>query len=721
MHRLLLASIAALLPMSAIASGYTRANPIDSGYGARGPFQVCRDSTPAPTMSGAWVYLFRPCRNDTAWPVLFFLHGIGASDPVNYLELCEHFASRGLAVLYPPYAKKIAMAKPDMAYAQIRAGLETGVERWRDLLDSSRLGVMGHSYGGGAVPALSLEWFKQRLWGKRGAFLYIMAPWYSYDISPLQLDAYPRRVALIMQVFEDDYINDHRMAKDIFDHIPIPDSLKNYIILWSDSSHVPALYAGHGTPTGAAGGESTDNLDYYGIWRLADALSDYAFNKNPAARAVAFGSGSPEQVYMGSWPDGAPVRELEGGDRAFVYLPQNNFMNFWNHAQNPRYRVEWFFNEKAAWRERKRTTTRNYFNIRPGSGGDFDTMPAVGVDSLRLLSPITDGFGAAGPYGVVKRDFFQPEDGHGKIYLFSPLGIEGPVPAIVLLHGFQWPIPDFYQGFINNLVSQGYHVVFPSYLLFEMSTITSKRYELMLKGALEGLAVLGNTVDTTRIGFIGHSYGGGAVPAVAWHFLKIRRWGREGAFMFILAPWYVCHFEPEQFSNFPPHVRLLVQVYESDHFCDWRMAEDIFYSFTPISKENKQFIIVYNDENDDHHLAADHDSPLSSGSDGDIDAIDYYALYRLAGALAAESFYGDSLGRVVAFGKGNDRQIYMGVWPDGTPVVRLTVTSHPVTPYPGFRYFFSWRLPLNCRRKVSKPPSRFNPFRFFKKKADDGQ
>ncbi len=700
------------------ASGYAIRNPIDTGYGAHGPYQICRDSIPAPTVKGASVYLFKPCKSDTVWPTVFFFHGIGASDPSNYRELCEHLASRGLAVLYPPFSKMIAMAKPEMAYGQLRAGFNAGVEHWREQLDSTRVGFVGHSYGGGAVPALSLEWIKQRLWGKKGAFLYIMAPWYTYEISPLQLEAYPKSVTMIVEVFENDYVNDHRMAKDIFDHIPVSNSRKNYIILRSDSSHTPPLYAGHSTPSGAAGGESTDNLDFYGIWRLTDALVDVTFNGNPAARAIAFGSGNRQQRFMGTWSDGTLVRELRGGHNAFVYLPENNFMNFWSHARNKRYREVTFFGDKPRWGNRERMTLRNYINVRPGAGEITDTMAAVNADSGSPVSPITSGFGAPGSYKVSKRDFFHPTKGHGKIYLFSPVGGDGPRPVILFLHGFQWPMPDYYQGLINNIVSQGYHVVFPSYLMYSMTVGNKKRYELMLAGAVEAMKVLGSSVDTTRIGFIGHSYGGGAVPAVAWHFLKLRRWGRNGAFMFILAPWYVFNFEPEQFSNFPPHTRLLIEVYEGDRISDWRMAEDLFYSFSSISYRNKDFVIVHNDEYDDKELEVDHTSPLSSGGD-DIDAVDYFALYRLADALAAETFRGDSLGRNIALGGGNPEQIFMGTWPDGTPLAQLTVTDRPVTPYPQFLYLFHWNLLWNKRRHEYTPLGKFNPLWFIDKQREE--
>lgn len=51
-------------------------------------------------MNGAFVHLFGPVHGDTIWPDMFFVHGIGGHHPANYLELLEHVASRGHAVVY---------------------------------------------------------------------------------------------------------------------------------------------------------------------------------------------------------------------------------------------------------------------------------------------------------------------------------------------------------------------------------------------------------------------------------------------------------------------------------------------------------------------------------------------------------------------------------------------------------------------------------------------
>jgi hypothetical protein len=52
----------------------------------------------------------------------------------------------------------------------------------------------------------------------------------------------------------------------------------------------------------------TNALDYYGTWKLFDALRDAAFDgKN---RDLALGDG-PAQLAMGNWSDGTPVKPLK--------------------------------------------------------------------------------------------------------------------------------------------------------------------------------------------------------------------------------------------------------------------------------------------------------------------------------------------------------------------------------------------------------------------------
>jgi hypothetical protein len=223
----------------------------------------------------------------------------------------------------------------------------------------------------------------------------------------------------------------------------------------------------------------------------------------------------------------------------------------------------------------------------------------------------------------------------------------------------------------------------------------------MLKGFEAGVQVARTAIDTSRTGFIGHSFGGGAVPAVAWHYSVKKGWGAKGTFLFIMAPWYVKYFTQAQFESFPSHATMIVQVYEDEKFNDWRIAEDIFYS-SAIPPVNKDFVIVHNDRHDTVAVDAEHVAPLSESAN-DIDIIDYYAIYRLLAALADYTFTGNDSAKTIALGNGAQAQRYMGTWPDGTRVTELTVTDSPVCPYRKRSYLFRWNRLSNFRRRHYTP------------------
>ena len=53
-------------------------------------------------------------------------------------------------------------------------------------------------------------------------------------------------------------------------------------------------------------------MDFYGTWKLFDALTDAAFNGRN--REYALGN-TPQQRFMGLWSDGVPVKELKVTDK----------------------------------------------------------------------------------------------------------------------------------------------------------------------------------------------------------------------------------------------------------------------------------------------------------------------------------------------------------------------------------------------------------------------
>lgn len=315
--------------------------PIQSGYGANGPYSIKVETLPSPRFSGQNVTVYFPTETTTPLPVVFFSHGFGAINPRTYEPFIRHIASRGYIVVYAPYP--VTSPTIQERYQVLLAGFVEAASTYRPRMDLSRVGFVGHSFGAGATPAIAYQGITQQGWGSAGVFLFMLAPWYSYDITPEQLSNFPPQTKLIVQVYDDDAVCDHRMAKDIFTHISIPDSEKDYVVLFSDRSEALEyqLKADHLTPTATNPGRSGDRsnaLDFYGVWRLFDALAEYTFQGTSDAKIVALGNGNVDQSNMGTWPapENRPVKPLLATDSPVVTHPESDFAYGFSNVLNPR-------------------------------------------------------------------------------------------------------------------------------------------------------------------------------------------------------------------------------------------------------------------------------------------------------------------------------------------------------------------------------------------------
>ena len=309
MEKSLLALLLTLV-LSPITQAQSPFQPIQSGYGANGSFAVTDEKFPSPLYDNENVHVFRPAGATAPTPVIFFAPGFANNDPIEYAPLINHVVSRGYALVYAPFqivSGDITLHKK--RYDTIFAGFEEAVNRYGSTFDLTHIGYAGHSYGGSAILNMAFRGL-ERGWGKDGLFLFMMAPWYYNEVSLSQFVNFPQHAKVIVQVYEQDGVCDHRIGKEIFDRINLPASEKDFVMLYREERLGYKLEADHGTPSG--GGQ--DAHDFYGIYRLMDALADYAFNNSEEAKRVALGGGSAEQRFMGLWPDGKPVRELFAGD-----------------------------------------------------------------------------------------------------------------------------------------------------------------------------------------------------------------------------------------------------------------------------------------------------------------------------------------------------------------------------------------------------------------------
>ncbi len=311
---------------------------ITSGFGADGTFAIDTLFFPASGWEGSGmtrnVEVYYPRGTTSPRPTLLFAHGFGGNDPRFYGELLRNVVSRGYTAVFVPYPISINTAA---LYRTMDSGFAEAVRRFPNVIDSTRIGFAGHSFGAGAIPSIAHKAFTQRGWGGRGRFLFPMAPWYALETTQEQLRSFPSDTKLLMQIYADDATNDHRLAMDIFLNIAIPDAEKDFITVFADTVQNYVYSAGHSlctvnTPAGGA----FDAYDYYAVFRPLDALMQYTFNPaNTVAKNVALGNGSAEQVFMGSLA-GRAIKPMSATDRPkpLASAPRTTFSC--DNATNPR-------------------------------------------------------------------------------------------------------------------------------------------------------------------------------------------------------------------------------------------------------------------------------------------------------------------------------------------------------------------------------------------------
>lgn len=269
---------------------------ISSGYGTSNLTPVSVTNITNDHFFLKKISVFYPTGTSTPLPTLFYSHGYGGNDTTLQIETLRHFASQGYAVVFVPY-KSLGVTNSER-YLTLFDGFVKAARDLPTLIDTTRVGFFGHSFGGGATPSISNKTFNQFNWGENGRFIYCSAPWYSFELGNTVLNNFPVDCKMLTVLYDDDDVNDHRIGMDVFNNIAIHDSIKDCLIAYSNTISGYDYEANHNLPSQNTTGPY-NALDHYVTFRLLDALADYTFTGNLTAKDVALGNGSNSQINMG--------------------------------------------------------------------------------------------------------------------------------------------------------------------------------------------------------------------------------------------------------------------------------------------------------------------------------------------------------------------------------------------------------------------------------------
>ncbi len=306
--------------------------PLAGDYGSFGQFAVTRQVMANPDASApAPISVFVPS-NATAQnkvPVVFFSHGFGGFSYQFYEGLMRQLASNGYIVVFSPYTSNV-LTTHAVRYNQLWNGFLTAVQQDAAIMDLTKVGFAGHSYGAGATPEMARRGVRQG-WGANGLFLFSMAPWYNWGTNMEQI---PAGAKMIVQVYWDDATNQHLIGQnDVWNKLPQIVERKWQVIRASQT--YCTLAAGHSVPVTDGLGQTdglTNGYDSWGVWRRLHALAVYTFSGSQQAKTVAFGADN----FMGKWRGVfalRPIAPLESTD-APVVNSQSSPTFLWNQKCN---------------------------------------------------------------------------------------------------------------------------------------------------------------------------------------------------------------------------------------------------------------------------------------------------------------------------------------------------------------------------------------------------
>lgn len=286
----------------------------------------------AANADGYWLFEPADPMPDSA-EVVVFLHGYGAYNPMAYGKWIKHLVAKGNIVIYPRYQKNLLWPRPDgfpeNAATGIRDALQALEKEGHVKPRTKKVAYLAHSYGGVIATNLASDWQK---FGIPKPTAMLLAEPGSGPLKGARLESYERLSAdlnLLIVVGEDDYVVGSEFGHRVFTTATNTPN-RNLVIQRRDTTNFRRwILATHSEPyaydldfdTGVRNYTAKrvlmtsrlNEVDFNCYWKLADAL--IAYTRKGEYAEVAFGN-TASQRFLGLWPDGRPMKELE------VVLPE---------------------------------------------------------------------------------------------------------------------------------------------------------------------------------------------------------------------------------------------------------------------------------------------------------------------------------------------------------------------------------------------------------------
>jgi hypothetical protein len=244
----------------------------------------------------------------TTSKIVVFMHGYTYNTTPYYQEWLRHLVRKGNTVIFPVYQTTYTLP-----------ALFTGNAIWsiKDALtyqsavatvkpdSASGMTLMSHSWGGPVSANVAARWQAQGL-PQPKALLFAEPHSQTIDAS---LAGIPSTTKIDCVVGNYDQIVGRLGCDALWPKLGhIPTANRNYVWMFSDYTGSPNLVADHNAPAELSGASSVNALDWYGFWKLGDALRDCGFLGTSCTTALG---NTAAQRNLGTWSSGTPVVPLQ--------------------------------------------------------------------------------------------------------------------------------------------------------------------------------------------------------------------------------------------------------------------------------------------------------------------------------------------------------------------------------------------------------------------------
>jgi pimeloyl-ACP methyl ester carboxylesterase len=244
----------------------------------------------------------------TTAKIVVFMHGYTYNTTPYYATWLEHLVRKGNTVIFPIYQTQYTNAafftsnaiwstKDAIAYLNSVATVKPDT--------AAGMSLIGHSYGGPVIANMANQWASQGLPQPKSI---LFAEPYSQTIDS-SLAGIPSTTKVDCVVGNYDQVVGRTGCDALWPKLGgVPTANKKYVWMFSDYFGTPDLVSDHNAPAELSGAASVDALDWYGFWKLGDAVRDCGFLGTSCATAVG---GGTAQTSMGSWSNGQAVIPMQ--------------------------------------------------------------------------------------------------------------------------------------------------------------------------------------------------------------------------------------------------------------------------------------------------------------------------------------------------------------------------------------------------------------------------